>query len=114
MSFLIGGVFGGVLRGSVGIIKYITSYKDVKINLYYFSGMVLVSGIIGYVSAWIIQDVSSVFLEVSILPLSFAVVAGYAGGDFLENLVKIALKDANLGDVGEKIKKIALEKINKK
>jgi hypothetical protein len=114
MSFLIGGVFGGVLRGSVGIIKYITSYKDVKINPYYFSGTVIISGIVGYVSALIVQDISGVFLELEVLPLSFAIVAGYAGGDFLENLVKIALKDADLSNLGEKIKKIVVEKMNKK
>jgi hypothetical protein len=111
MAFLIAGFFGGLLRGTIGVIKYLTSYKDVKINLYYFLGMITISGILGYVCAWVARDVSGIFLEIKMLPVSFALVAGYAGGDFLENLVKIGMKDTNIYDIGEKIKKIALEKL---
>ncbi len=106
MSFLVAGFFGGLLRGGVGLAKYMTSYKDVEIRPYYFLGAVLLSGIVGYVSAWIAQDVAKIFLELSSIPLSFAVVAGYAGGDFIENIFKIGMKDPNLFEIGKKIKKI--------
>ncbi len=106
MSFLVAGFIGGLLRGGVGLVKYITSYKDVEIRPYYFSGTVLLAGIVGYASAWIAQDVSQIFLEIDVLPISFALIAGYAGGDFIENVFKIGMKDPDLFKIGEKIKKI--------
>ncbi len=106
MSFLIAGLFGGLLRGGVGLVKYITSYKDVEIRPYYFLGTVALSGVIGYIGAWVAKDVSQLFLEIETLPLSFAVVIGYAGGDFLENIFKIAIKNPNLFEIGSKLKKI--------
>ena len=104
MYFLFAGFLGGVLRGTVGLIKYMTSYKDVQIRPYYFTGMVVVSGIVGYVSAWIAKDVAGIFLELDFLPLSFALIAGYAGGDLIENILKIGLKTPQLYEIGEKIK----------
>ncbi len=106
MSFLVAGLFGGLLRGGVGLVKYITSYKDVQIRPYYFMGAVLLSGVIGYVSAWIAKDAADIFLDIDTLPLSFAVIAGYAGGDFIENLFKIGMKEPHLFEVGKKIKNI--------
>ncbi len=106
MTFLFAGFFGGVLRGAVGIFKYMTSYKDVEIRPYYFLGMALLTGVVGYVSAHIAQDAAQIFLEVEVLPVSFAIVAGYAGGDFIENLFKIGMKEPNLFEIGKKIKKI--------
>ncbi len=109
MSFLIAGFIGGLLRGGVGLIKYMTSYKDVKIRPYYFGGAVLLSGVVGYVAAWIAQDVVYVFMEIDALPVSFAVIAGYAGGDFIENIFKIGMKEPNLFEIGKKITKIIPE-----
>ncbi len=103
MSFLIAGLFGGILRGGVGVAKYMTSYKDVEIRPYYFLGTVALSGIIGYVSAWIAKDAGQIFLEVDVLPISFAIVIGYAGGDFIENIFKIGMKDPNFLELGKKI-----------
>ncbi len=105
MPFLIAGLFGGLLRGGVGLVKYITSYKDVEIRPYYFMGTVALSGVIGYISAWVAKDVAYTFLELETFPVSFAVVIGYAGGDFLENILKIAMKEPNFLEIGKKIKK---------
>ncbi len=106
MSFLVAGFIGGLLRGGVGLAKYMTSYKDVEIRPYYFLGTVLLAGIIGYVSAFVAQDISQIFLEIDALPISFALIAGYAGGDFIENIFKIGMKDPELFKIGEKIKKV--------
>ncbi len=106
MSFLIAGFLGGLLRGGMGLVKYMTSYKDIEIRPYYFLGSVLLSGIIGYVAAWVMQDVSHVFLEIDSIPISFAIIAGYAGGDLIENLFKIGMKEPNLFEIGKKIKKV--------
>ncbi len=92
MIFFFFGFLGGILRGTVGIIKYIQSYKDVKIRPWYFAGTVFLSGIVGLASSWIIQDLGITFLEVEALPLSLALIIGYAGGDFVENIFKIIIK----------------------
>ncbi len=94
MIFFLLGFIGGICRGAVGLIKYMQSYKDVEIRPYYFAGMVLISGIIGFASAWVTQDVGlAVFEEMEEMPLSMALVVGYAGGDFLENVYKIIKKN---------------------
>ncbi len=110
MSFLLAGMFGGILRGGVGLTKYMTSYKDVEIRPYYFLGSVAVSAIIGYVSVWVARDIALVFLETETFPLSFAVVIGYAGGDFLENIFKIATKNPDLFQLKKTVKKIMPDK----
>ncbi len=106
MSFLIAGFIGGILRGGVGLVKYMTSYKDVEIRPYYFTGAVFISGVVGYASAWIAQDVAHIFLELETIPISFALIAGYAGGDLIENVFKIGMREPNLFEIGKKIKDI--------
>ncbi len=106
MSFLIAGFLGGVLRGGMGLVKYMTSYKDVEVRPYYFLGSMLLSGLIGYVAAWIAKDAGHIFLGIESVPISFAIIAGYAGGDMIENLFKIGMKEPNLFEIGKKIKKI--------
>ena len=103
MSFLIAGFLGGILRGGVGLVKYMTSYKDVEIRPYYFAGAVLISGVVGYASAWIAQDAARIFLELETVPVSFALIAGYAGGDLIENIFKIGMKQPNLFEIGKRI-----------
>ena len=107
ISFLLAGLFGGLLRGGMGLFKYTTSYKDVKIRPYYFAGMVVLTGVIGWVSAWVARDVLRIFLELETIPVSFAIIAGYAGGDFIENVFKIAMKEPNLFEVGRQIKEVS-------
>lgn len=95
-SFLIAGLFGGILRGLVGIIKYSTSYKDIDIRPWYFAGMVAVSGVIGITTAWVIHDMGAEFLGLEKVTPAIALVVGYAGGDLLENIYKILTRKESL------------------
>jgi hypothetical protein len=95
-TFFIAGFVGGVFRGVVGIVKYSTSYKDVEIRPWYFAGMVVVSGIIGVTTAWIIQDLGVQILGVAKLTPAVGALVGYAGGDLLENIYKILVKKDSL------------------
>lgn len=87
--FFIAGLIGGVLRGFVGLIKYGTSYKDVEIRPWYFTGMVMLSGVLGIVTAWVVSDLGANFLGVDNFSPALGVIVGYAGGDLLENIFKI-------------------------
>lgn len=104
MYFFIFGFLGGVIRGVVGLVKYIQSYKDVEIRPWYFLGTVFISGLVGLSCAWIINDLSIFFPGLSEIPLSLALIMGYAGGDFIENIFKIIIKEPNFFDLGKKIK----------
>ena len=100
MTFFAAGLLGGVLRGAVGISKYIRSYKDVKIRPIYFGLSILISGLAGLLSAWIIKDLGITFLELDYVPVSIAIIVGYAGGDFLENIFKIIIKKPEFFESG--------------
>lgn len=89
ISVLLAGFFGGIMRGLVGYIKYRSSYKNVPFRAGYFVFMVTVSGIVGLLATWISKDLGIQFLGLSEIPLAVAIVIGYAGGDFIENLYKI-------------------------
>jgi peptidoglycan/LPS O-acetylase OafA/YrhL len=89
VEFFIFGFIGGILRGIVGLIKYSNSYKDVEIRPWYFTGMVVFSGFLGSVAAWVVHDLGIDFLGVQGFSPALGVVMGYAGGDLLENIVKI-------------------------
>jgi hypothetical protein len=105
MTFFFFGFLGGVIRGFVGIIKYTQSYKDVKLNLPYFSIVVFVSGSIGFISSWIVNDLGILMPGIETIPLSFALIVGYAGGDFIENIFKIIIKDNSVFQIGKLLKK---------
>lgn len=105
MIFFFFGFLGGVIRGVVGLIKYFQSYKDVKIRPWYFGGTVILSGLIGLISSWIAKDMGASFMDVEIIPVSVALVVGYAGGDFIENLFKIITKKSDIFKLLDKIKK---------
>jgi len=96
MDFFLFGFLGGIIRGTVGIVKYTQSYKDVEIRTGYFLGTVVVSGLIGLLSAWVVEDLGVSFMGLGTFPLSIALIVGYAGGDFLENIFKIIMKEPNL------------------
>ncbi len=96
VSFLIAGLFGGILRGLVGIIKYSNSYKNVEIRPRYFAGMVAVSGVVGITTAWVIHDLGAEFIGLEKITPAMALVAGYAGGDLLENIYKILTRKESL------------------
>ena len=96
ITFIIAGFIGGILRGAVGISKYMRSYKDVTIRPWYFAGMALLSGIIGGVAAWVTHDLGFTFLGVEQLSPAIALIIGYAGGDFIENIAKILTQKTTL------------------
>lgn len=102
MSFFFFGFLGGGIRGVVGLVKYIQSYKDVEIRPAYFAGTVFTSGLIGLAAAWITHDLGISFLGLEELPLSLALIIGYAGGDFIENIFKIIIKDDTVFQIGKK------------
>jgi len=91
-TFFIAGFLGGAIRGIVGILKYAFSYKDVKIKWLYFGGMTAVSGLIGLACAWIILELGLAFEGITGLSPAIALISGYAGGDFLENIFKVLMK----------------------
>ena len=76
------GLTGGILRALVGIAKKIkkSPEKKKKLRKDYLAVTLLTSGGMGLlVGLFIIED------------LRFALLAGYAGTDFLENLFKIKM-----------------------
>ncbi len=98
IPFIIAGFIGGIIRGAVGLTKYTLSYKDVPFRPWYFGGMALLSGAIGTVAAWVTNDLGIAFLGLTAMPPAMAVIIGYAGGDFFENIFKIIVQDPNLFD----------------
>lgn len=90
------GIIGGALRGAVGITKYSLAYKDVEVRYGYFASMLGVAGVIGAISAWVTHDLGVTFLGVEELSPAIALIIGYAGGDFMENMFKMLMKDADL------------------
>ena len=85
-----------MVRGLVGFVKHQYSYKEVKFELPYFISMMIVSGAVGVVSAVAVRELGISFLGVETLSPAMALIIGYAGGDFLENLYKIILKKPDL------------------
>ena len=95
-TYFLAGFVGGSFRGIVGIIKYSTSYKDVEIRPWYFGGTVVMTGIIGLTTAWIVHDLGVQILHVEALTPAVGALVGYAGGDLLENIYKILVRKDNL------------------
>ena len=96
--FFLAGFAGGAIRGIVGILKYALSYKDVKIKWAYFGSLALVSGLIGMAAAWIVRDTGASFEGIKGLSPAIALIIGYAGGDFLDNIFKVLMKKPILFD----------------
>ena len=77
---------GGVIRGLIGISKYVTATPSKRRNIRkdWIILNLLSSGGIGLiVGVFIAEDIR------------FALLAGYAGTDFIENLFKIKMKARN-------------------
>lgn len=94
--FFFAGLLGGLIRGGVGIIKYTQSYKEVKLKPLYLATTLGGSGLIGLICAWITIDLGVSFLGLETLPMSLGVIIGYAGGDFIENIFKIIVKEPDI------------------
>lgn len=86
------GLLGGLVRGLVGYVKYLNAYKGVKFNWVYFAITVGVSGIVGGVSGWVFKGI----MGPEAMNNYFALIAGYAGGDFLENSFRVIFKKPTL------------------
>ena len=96
IQILIAGFGGGAIRGLVGFIKHQYSYKNVGFNLPYFSAMLFISGIVGVISAIAISELGVSFLGLDYFSPALALIIGYAGGDFIENIYKIIAKKSSL------------------
>lgn len=95
LSILIAGFGGGMVRGLVGFIKYQYSYKNIGFNLPYFFIMMFISGVVGLIVTAAIRDMAEYVPTVPFSP-GLAMVAGYAGGDFIENLYKIIFRKTSI------------------
>ena len=96
LLILIAGFGGGVVRGLVGFVKHQFSYKKVEFDLSYFLAMMGVSGAIGLLTSVAIKEVGLTFFGLDYLTPAMAFIIGYAGGDFLENVYKIIIKQPSL------------------
>ena len=93
---LVAGGFGGAVRGLMGFVKYRLSYKDVPFKPDYFLGTVGLSAFIGATVAWAIAGSGLKLPLVSQINPALAFIIGYAGGDFIENLYKILVKETSI------------------
>jgi len=81
-----------MIRGLVGFIKHQYSYKNVDFNLPYFFSMVFISGAVGIIVAVAINEAGFQIEGVEHISPALALIIGYAGGDFLDNVYKIIAK----------------------
>jgi hypothetical protein len=98
-TLFIAGFGGGVVRGLVGFVKHQYSYKDVGFKLPYFLSMVVISGTVGVLSALTVKELGLSLFGLGGVTPAVAFLVGYAGGDFLDNIVKIAFKNTSLTDI---------------
>jgi len=94
IEILIGGFGGGAVRGLMGFVKHQYSYKNVNFEIPYFIGMILISGMIGVLTAAAVNEAVITYLGTFTPALGFIV--GYAGGDFVENIYKIIINKSSL------------------
>ena len=94
LDILVFGFLGGVIRGLVGFIKHQFSYKNVPFKWGYFLAMMAVSGFIGLIIVSALKDIGFTFNQS--FNFGLAVIIGYAGGDFVENIYKIIVNKSDL------------------
>jgi len=56
IQILIAGFGGGTMRGLIGYIKHQYSYKNVGFKLPYFLAMMFLSGIVGFLTTTVINE----------------------------------------------------------
>lgn len=79
LSSVLFGILGGLVRGIVGVAKYMEqNRKNQAIDPKYLLFSLAVAGLVGGIAGALIEN-----------DRSFAFLAGYAGTDFLEGLYKI-------------------------
>lgn len=88
LQIVAAGFIGGLVRGLVGISKKIRSKPidaEIEVSRQYLAISLLSSGGVGLLAgAFISEDIR------------FALLAGYAGSDFLENAYKIKMRQQSL------------------
>ena len=94
-AVILAGFGGGVVRGLVGFLKHKYSYKEVTFSFPSFLSTVFIAGGIGLVTALTVRELGLSFLGLPLTP-AMALVLGYAGGDFLQNIWKIITKNPEL------------------
>lgn len=92
IAILIAGFGGGLIRGLVGFLKYYYSYKNTPFNPLYLFATSFLSGIVGMLTAVAIKESGLIVSGLGSITPPMALIVGYAGGDFLENIYKIILK----------------------
>jgi len=100
-TILLMGFLGGFVRGLIGYLKYRSSYKNTKFLYDYFFLSIGISGFVGLLTAWIAKDLGITFLGLPIISPSIAIIIGYAGGDFIENIFKIITGKTSLYQLPE-------------
>jgi len=91
-SILIAGFGGGVARGIIGYLKHQYDYKNVGFDVKYFFGISFLSGIIGLLVAVSINE-AGLIKSINDFSPAISFIVGYAGGDFLDGVYKIILKN---------------------
>jgi len=99
VTILLTGLLGGIIRGLVGYLKYRSSYKNTNFMWNYFALSISISGVVGLLAAWVTKDLGFNFLGLAKLTPALAMVIGYAGGDFIENLYKILTNKTSLFEI---------------
>jgi len=92
IQLLIAGFGGGMIRGIIGYLKHQYSYKNVKFDLPYFFTMIFLSGVVGVIVAYSVNQAGVQIEGVEYISPAIALIIGYAGGDFLESVYKILAK----------------------
>jgi len=101
-AVLLAGFAGGAIRGLVGFLKHRYSYKEVAFSYPSFLSTVGIAGFVGVVTALVVRELGLTFLGSPELSPAMAIIVGYAGGDFLENLFKIITKNPDLYSFSKK------------
>ncbi len=96
LALLLAGAGGGIVRGLMGLTKHRLAYKDVPFKPWYFFGTVGISAFIGLTVTWAIAGSGIELPFADPINTAIAFIIGYAGGDFIENLYKILLKQPDL------------------
>jgi hypothetical protein len=96
VAILLAGAFGGLLRGIVGFIKYQFAYKNIKFEPQYVATIMALSAVTGLSVTWAFSNSGLVVLEIPQVNPALALIIGYAGGDFLENIYKIIIGKTTL------------------
>lgn len=99
VTILLTGLLGGIIRGLVGYLKYRSSYKNTSFMWNYFTLSISISGVVGLLAAWVTKDLGANFLGLANVTPAIAMVVGYAGGDFIENLYKILTNKTSLFEI---------------